>query len=368
MKRLLPFLLFSFSLFLSRAQSPELGLRIERQLPATSVKNQGNTGTCWCFSAVAVLESECLRQNLGEFDLSEAFVVRHTYLDKARNYVRRQGFARFDEGGLGHDLMRAVQRYGAMPEAAYSGLKPGAARHDHAKLVKELKGYLDGVIRQSPVPEKWETGFVALLDDALGTPPATFQHEGKTYTPRAFADEVLRFRAEDYVHLTSFTHHPFYKSFILEIPDNFANGSFYNVPLDTLRSIVDGAISAGHTVLWDADVSNPGWNQRRGYAQELLQKSDAANPDAAEKPVDPGTRQRLFDTQITTDDHLMQITGTALSPAGKRFYLVKNSWGEAAGPFKGYIYVSEPYFALNTVTVIVPKAALSEELRGRLKF
>jgi bleomycin hydrolase len=367
MKRLFPLLLFPFFFFPAKAQSPELGLRIERQLPATSVKNQGNTGTCWCFSAVAVLESECLRQNLGEFDLSEAYLVRHTYLDKARNYVRRQGFARFDEGGLGHDMLRAVQRYGALPEAAYSGLKSGATRHDHGKLVKDLKGYLDDVIKQAPVPSTWEAGFVRMLDEALGTPPATFAYEGKTYTPRQFADEVLRFRADDYVHLTSFTHHPFYESFILEIPDNFANGSFYNVPLETLRGVVDASLEAGHTVLWDADVSNAGWNQRKGYAQELTQKSDAANPDAAEKPIDQATRQRLFDAQITTDDHLMQITGTALSPAGKRFYVVKNSWGDV-GPFKGYIHVSEPYFALNTVTVIVPKAALSEELRVRLKL
>jgi bleomycin hydrolase len=369
MNRPASLLLAAFSLLLSPrllAQSPELGLRPEYQVAATPVKNQGATGTCWCFSMVGVVESECLRTNRGEFDLSEAYLVRHTYLDKARNYVRRQGFARFDEGGLGHDMLRAIKQYGAVPESAYPGLKPGQTRHDHSRLVKDLRGYLDGVLKQSPVPEGWEMGFIRLLDDALGVPPRQVEHAGRTYTPRQFAEEVLGFRADAYVHLTSFTHHPFDEPFILEVPDNFANGAFYNIPLDTLLSATRGALAAGYPVLWDADVSNPGWNQRRGYAQELQQKTDAAQPDAPEKTVDQALRQRLFDAQITTDDHLMQITGTALSPAGKRYFVVKNSWGESAGPFRGYIHVSEPYFALNTISLVIPKAALSEGLRQQL--
>jgi bleomycin hydrolase len=344
------------------AQAPELGLRVTRQLPATAVKNQGITGTCWCFSTTALLESECLRKGLGELDLSEMFIVRNMYLEKAENYVRRQGKAQFDEGGLGHDVLRAIQTYGTVPEVAYPGLKAGQRGHDHGQLVKALRTYLDGVIKQQPVPTDWRTGFTKILDDALGTPPATFDFNGKTYTPREFADQVLRFNPDDYVGLTSFTHHPFYQPFIVEVPDNWANGSYLNVPLSDLFAAVHSSIERGYTVTWDADVSNTGWNQRRGYALEPALKGDQ-NPDAAEKPATPELRQQLFDSQITTDDHLMQVTGTALSPTGKRFFVVKNSWGETAGPFRGYIYVSEPYFALNTVTIVLPKAGLSEELR-----
>lgn len=366
-------LLFAHCLLLnahfSLAQSPEMGLRITQQLPATSVKNQGATGTCWCFSTTALIESECLQKSVGEFDLSEMFTVRNIYLEKAQNYVRRQGKAQFDEGGLGHDMLHAIQTYGAVPEAAYPGLKPGAKGHDHGQLVKTLRAYLDEALKQKPVSETWEDGFVKLLDEALGAPPQTVDFNGRTYTPKQFAEQVLKFNSANYVHLTSYTHHPFYQPFILEIPDNWANGSFYNLPLTELTSVVNQTLEGGHTVLWDTDVSNPGWNQRRGYALEPATKpavGEAFNPDAPEKTPSPELRQRLFDTQITTDDHLMQLTGTALSPAGKRFYVVKNSWGEAASPFRGYNYVSEPYFALNTVTVILPKAALSEELKGKL--
>lgn len=350
------------------AQSPELGLRITRQLPATAVKNQGNTGTCWCYSTTAMVESEGLRRNLGEFDLSEMYTVRAIYLEKARNYVRRQGKANFDEGGLGHDMLHAIQTYGAVPESAYPGTRPGARGHDHIQLVKTMRSYLDETIRQQPVPQNWPEGLVKILDEALGVPPQSVDFGGKTYTPKQFADDVLKFNADEYVSLTSYAHHPFYQSFILEVPDNWANGSFYNLPLSELTDIVNQTLEKGYTVMWDADVSNSGFNQRRGYGLEPVQKIDFTNPDAPEKPFDQTSRQQLFDAQITTDDHLMQLTGTAMSPGGKRFYVVKNSWGETAGPFRGYIYVSEPYFALNTVSVVVPKAALSDELKSRLGF
>lgn len=368
-KRLLAFLVIaSYQLPTAtrlQAQAPEMGLRITKQLPATAVKNQGATGTCWCFSTTAMLESECLRKNLGELDLSEMFTVRNIYLEKAENYVRRQGKAQFDEGGLGHDVLHAIHTYGAMPDAAYSGLKPDQKGHDHSQLVKNLRAYLDETLKQRPVPTNWREGFVKIMDEALGTPPAAFEFNGKTYTPKEFAAQILAFNPDDYVSLTSYTHHPFYRPFIVEIPDNWANGSYLNVPLNELSGAVNSSLEKGYTVMWDADVSNPGWNQRRGYALEPVQKGDQSGPDAAEKPASPDLRQQLFDAQVTTDDHLMQLTGTALSPAGKRFYLVKNSWGENAGPFKGYIHVSEPYFALNTVTVILPKAGLSEELRAK---
>ncbi|MFT4032242.1 MAG: C1 family peptidase [Siphonobacter sp.] len=343
--------------YYSFAQGPELGIRTTQQLPATSVKNQGVTGTCWCYSTTSMVESECLRKNLGEFDLSEMFTVRYIYLDKARNYVRRQGKAQFDEGGLGHDVLNTIAAYGAVPESVYSGMKPGEDHHDHSKLVKDMRTYLNEVLKKSPLPVDWEVGFNKILDEKFGTLLETFEYQGKTYTPRQFADQVLQFNPNDYIGLTSYTHHPYNQLFIVEIPDNWANGSYLNVPLADLFTVVNNSLAKGYTVMWDADISNAGFSQKKGYAVESVEKSDTF--DAPEKTYDQRVRQQLFDTQITTDDHLMQITGMGTSPSGKKFYLVKNSWGDTAGPYKGYIYVSESYFALNTVTVIVPKAALN---------
>lgn len=351
-----------------RAQSPELGMNVTRQLPATSVKNQGVTGTCWCFSTTALLESEALRAGLPEPDLSEMFTVRNVYLEKADNYIRRQGRAQFDEGGLGHDMLAATARYGAMPETAYSGLKAGSRGHHHAKLIKDLRNYLDEVLQKKPISEDWKAGFTKILDEALGTPPAEFTYNGKTYTPQAFAKDVLHFNADEYVLLTSYTHHPFYESFVLEVPDNWANAAYFNVPLSELTGAAKTALSQGHTLMWDADVSHPGWNQRKGYALEAADGERAGdNPDIHEKTVTQGSRQALFDSQVTTDDHLMQITGTATSPGGKPFFMVKNSWGAETGPFKGYMYVSEAYFANNTVSLVLPRAALSPQLLERLR-
>lgn len=355
----------SFGSLGALAQSPELGLRTTQQATVTSVKNQGGTGTCWCFSTTSLVESECIRKSLGEIDLSEMYTVRNTYLEKARNYIRRQGKAQFGEGGLGHDAIQAIAQYGAVPESVYPGLKSGETGHNHAKLDKELKAYVEEVLKKKPFPSDWEVGFNKILDEKFGSVPETFEYQGKTYTPRQFADQVIQFKAEDYVSLTSFTHHPFYQSFVLEIPDNWSNQTYLNLPLEELTEAVESSLKQGYTVMWDADISNAGFKQGKGYAIEAVDKADQI--DAAEKKVDQALRQQLFDNQVTVDDHLMQITGTGTSTSGKKFFLVKNSWGEA-GPYKGYIYVSEPYFALNTINVILPKAALPERIKAKLKL
>ena len=359
----------SITSFTALAQSPELGMRTTQQSQVTSVKNQGGTGTCWCYSTTAMVESECLRKNLGEFDISEMYTVRNIYLEKARNYVRRQGKAQFDEGGLGHDVLNAIALYGAVPESVYSGLKEGETNHNHGKLVKDLKAYLSDVTKKLPIDPNWEEGYTKILDEKFGKVPASFDYNGKTYTPREFADQVLKFNPNDYVSLTSFTHHPFYTSFVLEIPDNWANERYLNVPLDELNAAVKQSLSQGYTIMWDADVSNPGFKQGKGFAVEVNGKNDKADsPEVTERTVDQTYRQKLFDSQVTVDDHLMQIAGMGTNAAGKKFYLVKNSWGEKAGPYKGYIYVSEPYFDLNTINVILPKAALPESIKSKVNL
>ena len=333
----------------------------------TAVKSQGQTGTCWSFSTTALLESEMLKKNLAHPDLSEMFTVRNIYVEKAKNYLMRQGAAQFGEGGLGHDVIRAVAAYGAMPEEAYTGLPANQTKHDHTLLTVELKAYLDKLLLSKPIPSYWQTGFNEILDKHLGKLPGAFTYNQQIYTPTSFAKEVMKFDANDFVNITSFTHQPFYKSFILDVPDNFSNGAYYNLPLNEMLQTVKEALKNGYTIMWDADVSNNGFRQEQGLALflEPADKSEKISPTTAEASWDATKRQALYENLTTQDDHLMQITGAALSKDGKMFYTVKNSWG-AVGPYQGYIEVSEAYFAINTISLVIPKAAISPALLGKL--
>jgi bleomycin hydrolase len=344
-------------------------LTLVKKINHTPVKSQGKTGTCWSFSTVSLVESETMRENLGEVDLSEIFIVRNIYLDKAKNYVLRQGKAQFGPGGLGNDVINAMANYGAMPENIYSGLLLGNKTHDHGALDEKLKSYLDDMLKNNAVTSDWQEGFKAILDDHLGKVPETFTYREKVYTPKTFASEVLKFNKEDYVFITSFTHHPYYSRFILEIPDNYGSESYYNLPLNELMAVTEQAVEKGYSVMWDADVSNSSFKQQKiGYAMMWKNPStvsDPVNPDEQESVYNAEIRQSLFENLTTQDDHLMHIVGLEKSKQGKKFFLVKNSWGEI-GPFKGYVKVSPAYFAINTVTLVLPKEALSGEIKTKL--
>lgn len=344
---------------------PTRALIIVKSSEYTPVKNQANTGTCWSFSTTSLVESQSIKNGLGAFDLSEMFTVRNIYLEKARNYILRQGAAQFGPGGLGHDVVYAMDRYGAVPESIYSGLLLGKKSHDHSQLDHRLKGYLDSLLTRRPIPDRWLEGFKAILDDHLGKPPETFMFQEKQYTPKTFADEVLHFRASDYITITSFTHHPFYKPFILEIPDNFLNGSFYNIPLEEMLSLTERAVDLGYTLMWDADVSNSNFRQAEGFAMQWKNHGEVISPDDEETSFDQASRQVLFENLTTQDDHLMHLVGLEKSPEGKKFFKVKNSWGQV-GPFKGFILVSEAYYAMNTISLVVPREVLSSSLKAKL--
>jgi len=342
-----------------------------KTLKTTSVKNQAITGTCWCFATTSLVESEEIRKENREIDLSEMFTVRNMYIEKAKNYILRNGKAQFGEGGLGHDEILAVTRYGAMPLNEYTGLLNGEKDYDHQHLFSELQKYLDSVLRKKPISGSWLEGYTKILDENLGVPPKEFSYNGKTYTPISFAKDVLHFNANDYVSLTSFIHQPYYQSFVLQVPDNYANGSFFNLPLNEFIGTVKYAIDKGYTVAWDADVSNPGFMQGIGLALNLDNTTsytkDQISPDVKEASYDAATRQQLYENLTTQDDHLMHITGVEKSKGGKTFFTVKNSWGKV-GPFDGYINVSEAYFAINTLSIVIPKAALSKEIMEKLKL
>jgi bleomycin hydrolase len=342
-----------------------------KTLKATPVKNQAMTGTCWCFATTSLVESEEIRKDKQEIDLSEMYTVRNMYIEKAKNYILRGGKAQFGEGGLGHDEIHAVAAYGAIPLSEYTGLINQEKSYNHQKLFNQLHHYLDSVLRKQPISNDWLNGYIKILDDDLGAPPAEFIYDGKKYTPQTFAKEVLHFNANDYVSVTSFTHQPYYQSFILQVPDNFANGSFYNVPLNEMIQLVKDAVNNGYTVGWDADVSNKGFNQNIGLALNLdnsiSYSKDQLTPEVKEAPYDATIRQQLYENLTTQDDHLMHITGIEKSKDGKTFFVVKNSWGKV-GPFEGYINVSEAYFAINTISLVVPKAAMSKEMLAKLNI
>ena len=339
-----------------------------KKVDHTSVKDQANSSTCWSFSTNSLVESQSLKAGLGEFDLSEMFIVRNIYVEKAKNYILRQGHAQFGPGGLGHDVINAIQRYGALPESVYSGLLLGKKSHDHNELDLKLKNYLDNVLKAKPFPADWLKGFENILDDHLGKVPESFVYREKSYNPLTFASEILKFKSDDYIYITSFSHHPYYSSFVLEVPDNYSNGMYYNLPLNEMIVVAEQAIEKGFSVVWDGDVSNPNFRVRNGIVQQLkdpknIPKSNLA--DAQEEPFDSAIRQQRFENLSTQDDHLMHIVGLERSKGGKRFFLVKNSYGEAA-PFNGYINISEAYFAINTISLVVPKSALDSSVKLKL--
>lgn len=353
--------------FILSAQAQNNVLKPVKENAATSIKNQGQSGTCWNYSTTSLIESEGIRKGLGELNLSEMFTARNVYIEKAKNYILRQGKAQFGEGGLGHDLIHSISLYGAMPQASFQGVSGEIP--NHTGLETALKTYLDGVLKKRPLDNDWLKGYVQILDEKIGVPPTNFEYKGKNYTAKTFAQEVLKFDANDYVNITSFTHHPYYSQFVLEAPDNFANGSFYNLPLSEMVPLTTTAVKNGYTIMWDADVSNINFQQQKGYAILFADTADAKqkelNPEVKEIAYTPELRQQLYENLTTQDDHLMHLIGLEQTASGKLFFKVKNSWGDV-GPFKGYIEVSEPYFAINTVSLVVPKAALSKELKDKL--
>lgn len=359
-------------------------------VPVTSVKDQNKSGTCWCFAGTSFYENEIRKAGGDSLDLSEMFTVRHCYADKADRYVRTYGTINFAAGGSVLDVPYVWTNYGAVPEEVYSGLNYGEDKHVHGELDAVLKGYVSAVVAKPNrrVSTAWRQGLESVLDAYLGKVPETFTYKGKSYTPQSFA-RSLGISPDNYVAVTSFTHHPFYKPFALEVSDNWLWGEYQNVPIEELRAIVDNAISNGYTVVWAADVSEGGFKWSDGVAlmpkgkdegdmsgTELSRWVKLSDKDrAAEKynftgPVEEETvtqesRQAMFDRQETTDDHGMEIVGIAEDREGNRYYKVKNSW-DTNQVYDGFLYVSMPYFDAKTVDIYVNKKAVPAAIAKKM--
>ena len=360
-------------------------------IKTTPVKDQNKTGTCWSFSTVSFFENEILKATGKEVDLSEMFIVHHCYLDKAIKYVRMDGTINFAEGGNTHDVPYVFKNYGALPEEVYSGLNYGEDKHNHKELITVMRNYMDGVksIPNKKLSTAWFKGLEGILDAYLGVMPEKFTFEGKEYTPRSYWDS-FGINVDNYLKFSSFTHHPFYEKFALEVADNWLWGMCYNVKMNELKEITDYALSKGYSVAWAADVSEGGFQWYNGFAilpkertqadmegTELARWVKLSDKDReAEKfefkgpvpeiEVTQEMRQEMFDSHETSDDHGMVIVGTAHDQEGNRYYKVKNSW-DTNQVYDGYFYVSEAYFLAKTIDIMVNKDAVPKSVISKLK-
>ncbi|MDN3724041.1 C1 family peptidase [Aequorivita sp. SDUM287046] len=372
MKYFLLFFGMLFSLILSAQEAYKF--KTVTDLETTPVISQGVTGTCWSFSSISFLESEIIRLTGKKIDLSEMYQVRNTYPLKAENYIMRQGKAQFSEGGLAHDVMNSVAKNGLVPKEAFSGLSEGQENHNHAEMVAVLeamlKTYIDNPGRR--LSKNWRAAVEGVLDVYIGKNIQTFNFEGKQYTPQSFL-VMTKIKPEDYVNLTSFTQAPFYSQFILNIPDNWSNGSFYNVPLDEMMATIDNALEKGFTVELDCDVSEKTFSSKDGVAvipENAENNIKALQGIYPEKKITQQYRQDEFENYATTDDHLMHITGMLRDQNGTKYYKVKNSWGtdETKTAKGGFVYFSEAYMRLKAISVMVHKDALMEKTSKKLNL
>lgn len=365
----------------------------ENVLPSTSVKDQYRTGTCWSFSTLSFLESEMLRLGKPEIDLSEMFVVRLTYSEKAKKYIRLHGDQSFSAGGAFHDVTNVIREFGIVPESVYRGLEYGETKHMHNEMDNILMQQVKAVVESQNIQLSTvcnET-IAATLNSYLGEVPQNFEYQGKNYTPKSFATDFIGLNMDDYIEISSYTHHPFYSKFILEVPDNWSWDEVYNVPVNELEEIIDYSLENGFTVAWAADVTEKGFaTSNKGVAvlpaspakemsAEEVSKWQSLTPKEREKQlykldkpvvemaVTQEMRQMAFDNYETTDDHGLHIIGTAKNQDGKVFYKVKNSWGDY-NEYDGYFYASKPYVNYKTMSVMVHKDGVPQKIREKLKL
>ena len=387
-KLLISVAVFAFAIA-SFAQAPGYEFTTVVSHKATPVKDQSSTGTCWCFATASFMESELLRMGKGEYDLSEMFIVRQKYMNQMEDNYLRRGKGNIGEGSLAHTFKNAYKQVGIVPEEAYSGLIDGNKEHNHGALSRYFKALVDANIASKKRTPQYYALINNLFDTYLGKLPEKFTYKGKEYTPQSFT-ESLGLNMDDYIELTSFTHKPYYEMFSPEVPDNWENQPMYNLPLDELIETIDYALNKGYTVCWDGDVSEQGFSFKNGVAinPQVEDVKDYSTTDRArfesmpkyqrldevfkfehpypEIAVTPEIRQEGYEKFVTTDDHLMHITGIAKDQNGTKYYITNNSWGAESNKSGGYLNMSESYVRAKTICVMVHKDSLPKELKQKL--
>lgn len=385
---------FSMAQTVTNIEGSEYAFEEIVHLDATPVLSQGYTGTCWSFSALSFFESEMMRKGIKNPPiLSQMYVARKAYEGKADYFIQMDGKANFSEGGAFHDIPFVWKNYGMVPNAVYSGLNYGREDHNHRELFSGLEGYMNGVLKyvdkkgNAPLSKQWKVGLAGILDAYFGEDPTEFEYEGKKYTPRSFA-ESTKLNMDEYVSITSFQNMPLYEKGFLRIQDNWGWGSVYNVELDDLLEIAVEALKNGYTIAWGADVSEKGFNFRKGLAivpedESTIQvqgrdnqnfsdagadkHSDAFLYPVKELEITSEMRQEAYDNKTTTDDHGMHITGLYKEVNGTLFFLVKNSWGTGNFP-EGYFYLSENYFKYKTINIYLHKDGVPKSIAKKLNL
>lgn len=339
---------------------------------ATSVKNQKSSGTCWSYSTNSFLESEMIRMGKKPVDLADLFTARNAYIEKGINYVRMHGALTLGDGGACHDVTNMFAKYGALPQEVYSGNdygSPGSSDRMNKLTEAILKKAVDGKFDPN-----WKAKYIATIDSCMGAVPEKFTYEGKEYTPKTFAKEVVGINAEDYVELSSFNTAPYYTKSVLMVPDNWSFDQVYNVQMDDITKIIDNALRGGFSVAWATDVSEKGFSWKNGVAYVPAKDFESMTDDEkkamfngpkAEKEITVEMRQAAFDNYETTDDHGMQITGLAKDQNGKEYYIVKNSWG-ATNDYKGYLYVSKNFVKYKTTAFLLHKKGIPADIKKKL--
>ena len=361
-----------------------------KENPITPVKNQNRSGTCWCFAGISFLESEAIRiggiKNEADYpDFSEMFVVSHSYQDRADKYIRLDGNLTFGPGSESEDVLHIMNDYGLVPQAVMPGTNYGTELPVHGELDATLSAYVKA-INTNPnrtLSTAWKRGFKGICDAYLGETPEEFEYNGKTYTPASYRDSY-KLNADDYVSLTSFTHHPYYTKFAVEVCDNWRGDQAYNVPLDEFMEAIYYAIEHGYTTTWGGDVSEAGFT-RNGLGVMLENKKpstagsdqerwvgkagEKAEEASAELPkeitVTQELRQEYFDNKSTTDDHGMHAFGIAVDQNGNKYLMIKNSWG-ITGAYEGIWYLSDSFTRAKCIDFMVHKDGLPKELKKKL--
>jgi bleomycin hydrolase len=395
MKKIISLLLavvFSTTLFAQEKKEFPYKFETVKDIQVPPVKNQSRSGTCWSFAGVSFVEAEIYRNTKKMYNLSNMYSVYSAYMAKADRYARLHGETNFPTGGAVGDVFWTLDNFGMMPETVYHGLNYDEEKHNHGQLDKVLEAIMDATIKHAKsartLKTNWKIPFTAVLDAYLGEAPKNFTFEGKTYTPKSFA-ESLKINTSDFIKITSYTHHPFYGKFAIEVPDNWLMHEAYNVPLNELIEIAKNAVNNGYTMAWGGDVSNKGFSWRNGIAivPDEKQQDDLSGTErdkwesmnereraesvykfdriVNEQVVSQGIRQKAFDTWDATDDHAMLVTGSAKDQNGNLYFKIKNSW-DVDNPFQGFLYMSVPYFELYTLDITVHKSAIPAAIRAKL--